>query len=59
MDDSVTIICYGGKEVWPSRQAAMDFYAEGVFVCDGAERERYINVLLDLYAGLKICTDGR
>lgn len=59
MDDSVTIICYGDTDVWPSRQEAIDFYTHGVFVCDGAERERYMNVLLDLYAGLKICTDGR
>lgn len=59
MSRGVTVICYRQKEYWESREAALDFYMEGVRCCDGAERERYMNVVLDIMDGLDVCTDGR
>lgn len=56
--DSVTVVCYGREEVWASRKDAIAFYTDGVRACDGSERDRYVNVLIELMCGLKICTDG-
>ena len=55
----VTVICYGQEEYWESRKDALDFYMEGVRVCDGAERNRYMNVVLGLMDGADVCRDWR
>ena len=55
--DSVTITCYGSTEVWDSRADAMKFYLEGMTACEGAERDRYTNIYLDLLEGCDICKD--
>ena len=55
--DSVTVICYGESKVWDSRADAIKFYLEGMTACEGAERNRYTNVYLDLIEGLDICRD--
>ncbi len=55
--DSVTVICYGKKEVWNSRAEAAAFYLEGMSSCSGAERDRYANIYLDLICRKSVCTD--
>ena len=55
--DSVTVICYGGTDIWDSRDDAKAFYLEAMAACDGCERARYTSVYLDLMAGLEVCTD--
>ena len=57
INDSVTVICYGKKQVWDSRQNAVEFYLEGMMCCEGAERDRYTNIYLDLISGKSVCTD--
>lgn len=57
IQDSVTVICYGKKEVWDSRAEAIAFYLEGMTSCMGAERDRYANVYLDLICGESVCSD--
>lgn len=52
------VICYNQIEVWQSRSMAKDFYLEAMCACEGAERDRYTDVLLDLMAGKKVCHDG-
>lgn len=52
------VICYNQAEVWRSRSMAAAFYLEAMCACDGAERERYTDVLLDLMAGKAIAHDG-
>lgn len=39
------------------RKEAIDFYEEAVIGCEGSERDRYMNVLMDLYSGKDYCTD--
>ena len=51
------VLCYNTAEVWQDRMAAAAFYAEGVRECDGCEAERYMNVLMDLMDGRKVCHD--
>lgn len=56
--DRVTTICYGQKQEWEDRWEAVDFFKEGVMACDGAEKERYTNILLKLLAGETVCSDS-
>ncbi len=56
IDDEVTIICYGEKEVM-KRSEAIAFYQEAMEACDGSERDRYTNIYLSLINGDKICSD--
>lgn len=55
-NDVVKIICYK-RESEMNRQDAIREFTEGVMVCDGSERDRYMNVLLDLMAGKTVCRD--
>ena len=55
----VRVICYGKEDIWKNREDAIRFYREGVACCDGSERERYVNVLMDLLDGKAVCTDER
>lgn len=46
--DAVVVVCYNKAELWGSRRDAMSFYMQGIYACEGAERERYENIYLDL-----------
>lgn len=52
------VVCYNQAEVWQSRSMAASFYLEAMCACEGPERERYTEVLLDLMAGKAVCHDG-
>lgn len=54
----IVVKCYGKEEEYSSRKEAIKFYKECADWSDGCERERYLNVLLDLYDGKNYCTDG-
>jgi hypothetical protein len=54
----VYTICYNAVDIWKSKKAAMDFYEEAIYACEGAERERYINVYRDLKDGETFAYDG-
>lgn len=56
--DPVKITCYGETEAWAMRQAATDFYSDGVLECEGSEQIRYLNVYSDLISGKQHCSDG-
>ena len=51
------VVCYNQAEVWKSRTEAAAFYLEAMCACEGAERERYTDVLLDLMAGKAVAHD--
>ena len=50
MNDLVTITCYRTTET-RTRSDAIHFYTEGVLTCEGAERDRYADILSALIAG--------
>lgn len=54
--DLVKITCYGKTDVM-ERADAIKLYAEGVFACEGSERERYAMILAGLNAGLNEVSD--
>ena len=55
----VTTICYGKEKNWERRSDAVEFFMASVISCDGAERERYLNVLVDLELMKDVCTDEK
>ena len=55
--DPVIVVCYREREHW-DRQKAIAFYEEGMFACEGAEADRYKEVVSQLKAGRKVACDG-
>lgn len=56
--EKVTITCYGETKIWEDRSDALRFYKQGAESSDGCERQRYMNIVLQLMEGRKICTDN-
>lgn len=52
MEDIVTITCYGRTKTYTRKEATKKFL-EGMMMCEGAERDRYTNIYLDLLDGKK------
>lgn len=55
--DSVKVVCYGQEKIWDSREEATQFYFEATASSEGSERNRYINIYLQLQAGNQVCID--
>lgn len=55
--DPVIVVCYNEREHW-DREKAIAFYEEGMFACEGAEADRYKEVVHQLKAGRKVACDG-
>ena len=53
----VKTICYGTERTFDDRQEAVDFYENCVMNREGSERERYVEILIDLRCGKTICSD--
>ena len=49
--------CYGNVEVWSDREEAMASFLEAMMYSEGAERDRYTNVYIQLKCGYDYCTD--
>jgi len=56
--EEIKVTCYGKTEVYDSREAAEDFYLKCMAGSEGAERDRYVNIYLQLREGKTKCTDG-
>lgn len=48
---------YGKDRTFDDRQEAIDFYEECVLGSEGSERERYVEILIDLRSGKTYCSD--
>lgn len=57
MLETVKTICYGREVIWDSREEAIMFFLECMASSEGAERERYLNILVKLKSGEKVCKD--
>lgn len=55
--NAVIVVCYNEADVWGSRAEAKKFYMSGVYACEGAERDRYMNVVCDLEDGKDVALD--
>lgn len=56
--EQVTCRTYRQDKVFPDRGSAITFFTECAFCSEGSERDRYMNVLVELYEGKTYCTDG-
>lgn len=57
MLETVKTICYGREVIWDSRKKAIMFFLECMASSEVAERERYLNILVKLKSGEKVCVD--
>ena len=57
MLETVKTICYGREVIWDSREKAIMFFLECMASSEGAKRERYLNILVKLKSGEKVCVD--
>jgi len=55
--DGVTVICYGKETHFKTRKEAEDEYFEAIRMCEGAERDRYIEIYTQIKDGFSICSD--
>ena len=55
--DSVTTVCYCEKEIWDSREDAVDFFLQAMAGSEGSERDRYVTIYAKLISGSDVCSD--
>lgn len=55
--NTVKTICYGKEKTWDSVREATIFFLECMAGSEGAEKERYVEILLKLVSGEKVCSD--
>ena len=48
---------YGKDRTFDDRKEAIDFYEECVLGSEGSERDRYVEILIDLRSGKTYCSD--
>ena len=48
MNKPVKVLCYGTVDEYPTRAEAIKFYKDAVYGSDGHEKDRYMNILMDL-----------
>lgn len=48
MNKLVKVLCYGEVETYPTRTEAINFYKDATYGLDGSEKDRYMNILMDL-----------
>lgn len=54
----ITTICYGQVDTWAKKEDAIKYFMEAADCSEGAERDRYMNIILDLLYGEEVATDG-
>ena len=57
LSEKVSIECYGEVETM-TREQALDKYRMCIDYSDGCEKERYVNIFLQLLDGYRICYDN-
>ena len=58
MEDLVSITCYGKTKTY-KRKEAINKFLFFLTLCEGAERDRYTNIYVDLLAGEKFINGDR
>ena len=56
--EDITTICYGRIDKWEDRAEAVKYFYGCASCSEGAEKERYVNIMMELMAGADLATDG-
>lgn len=56
--EDITTICYGHIDKWENRAEAVKYFYECALMSEGAEKERYVNIMMELMGGSNFATDG-
>ncbi len=56
--EEITTICYGHIDKWEDRAEAVKYFYGCALASEGAEKERYVNIMMELMAGASLATDG-
>lgn len=56
-DGPVSTVCYGKEDTYATRQEAIDFYKDCIRHSEGAERDRYLRIVMKLEDGDMHATD--
>lgn len=56
--EDITTICYGHIDKWQDRAEAVKYFYECALASEGAEKERYVNIMMELMGGSNFATDG-
>ena len=56
--EDITTVCYGHVDKWDNRAKAVKYFFDCANASEGAERERYVNVMMKLMSGASMATDG-
>ena len=54
--DLVVVTCYGRQQVM-QRKDALAYYKDAILCCEGAERDRYVNIYFQLLDGAREAYD--
>ena len=57
MIEKIIVVCYGKAEIWEDREKAKEFYFDCMMNSEGAERDRYVNIYMQLCQGFVNCID--
>mgnify|MGYP001197243399 CR=1 FL=1 len=55
--ETIKVTCYGKTDVYGNREEAERFYLEAMMNSEGSERDRYVNIYLQLKEGRTECSD--
>lgn len=53
--EPIKTICYKKEQTWNKRAEALDFFYDCVANSEGSERDRYLNIIDDIFAGKTVC----
>ena len=56
--EDITTICYGHIDKWKDRAEAVKYFYGCASCSEGAEKGRYVNIMMELMAGANLATDG-
>lgn len=56
--EDITTICYGHYDKWDDRVKAVKYFYDCANSSEGAERERYVKIMMELMDGKSFATDG-
>ena len=55
--EEIRVTCYGKTTIWTNREDARLFFLEAMTMSEGAEKDRYSKIYVELIKGKTVCSD--